>query len=202
MFNRYPKEVFSFHNVSRSFSGLLDCCDDTTKTAEVRTLFLNQIKINSITEQQWDAFLEQIFRIFSNIIDADMAKREGLFIKWCQDDMIALGNEKVNTLCFSKDGLSVDVRFGSIHSVKGMTHLATLVVETFRKTDNIKKILPWLSDGTKKKPNPNDSSRMKCLYVAMTRAMGLVCIALPKQSVCERDLVCLKKIGWNIEDLT
>lgn len=202
LFGRYPKEGFSFHNISKSFSGLLNYCDDATKEVELRTLFLNQIKLSSITKWQWDAFLEQIFRIFSNIIDADMARRDFSYIQWCQEGDLALGGEKVNTLCFYKDGLPVEVHFGSIHSVKGMTHLATLVVETFRRTYNIKNILPWLSETTKKSPTPNELSRMKCLYVAMTRPMGLVCLAMPKASLKSIDLQYLQKLGWNINDLT
>ena len=106
-----------------------------------------------------------------------------------------------NTSCYYKGNSLVKVHFGSIHSVKGMTHLATLVVETFRRTNNIKKILPWLSRAAKKNPAPNESSRMKCLYVAMTRPMGLVCLAIPKASLKSKDLQSLKKIGWNINDL-
>ena len=43
---------------------------------------------------------------------------------------------------------------------------------------------------------------MKCLYVGMTRAMGLVCLALPKNYVNEKDLDALKRLGWNVKDLT
>ena len=202
LFNRYPKEGFSFHNISRSFSGMLNYCGDAVKEMDLRSLFLNQIKLNSIAKQQWDAFLEQIFRIFSNIIDVDMMRRDVSYIQWYQDDDLALGSEKVNTSCYYKGDSLVKVHFGSIHSVKGMTHLATLVVETFRRTNNIKKILPWLSKAAKKSPAPNESSRMKCLYVAMTRPMGLVCLAIPKASLKSKDLQSLQKLGWNIKDLT
>ena len=202
LFNRYPKDGFSFRNISRSFSGMLNYCGDATEEVELRSLFLNQIKLNSIAKQQWDAFLEQIFRIFSNIIDVDMTRRDISYIQWHQDDGLALGSEKVNTSCYYKGDSLVKVNFGSIHSVKGMTHLATLVVETFRKTNNIKKILSWLSDATKKSPTPNESSRMKCLYVAMTRPMGLICLAIPKAFFKSKELQSLQRMGWNIKDLT
>ena len=49
----------------------------------------------------------------------------------------------------------VELQFGSIHSVKGRTHLATLILETYNKTHNIKAILKDLCNKpvkTKTKP--------------------------------------------------
>lgn len=200
LFNQYPKDVTFVHNTTGTFGDLLNCCNDVAK--EIRSLFLDLIKLTAIKKQQWDDFLEKMFVVFSNIIDFDMARRESSYIQWYEDDNPILRNEKINTLCYDKDGLPIEIHFGSIHSVKGMTHLATLVVETYRNTYNIKSILPWLSKQTKKNPNPGQMSRMKCLYVGMTRAMGLVCLALPKIYVNEKDLDALKRLGWNVKDLT
>lgn len=49
----------------------------------------------------------------------------------------------------SSTGRSVEIALGSIHSVKGRTHFATLVLENFSKTLNIKKLLPQIA-GLKK----------------------------------------------------
>ena len=200
LFNRYPKDVTPVHNTTGTFGDLLNCCNDVAK--EIRFLFLDLIKLTAITKQQWDDFLEKMFVVFSNIIDFDMARRESSYIQWYEDDNPILRNEKINTLCYDKDGLPIEIHFGSIHSVKGMTHLATLVVETHMKTFNIKSILPWLSKQSRKTPNLGQKSRMKCLYVGMTRAMGLVCLAIPRAFLKEKDLNALKLLGWGIKDLT
>ena len=71
-----------------------------------------------------------------------------------------------------KNGLrSVDLEFGSIHSVKGRTHLATLVLETYYYNHNMTAILPYLCNSdSNKKIKTLDRKRLRCHYVAMTRA--------------------------------
>jgi hypothetical protein len=46
-----------------------------------------------------------------------------------------------------KMGNKVDIRVGSIHSVKGETHTGTLVMETFWYGDSLEALLPWLFGG-------------------------------------------------------
>ena len=92
---------------------------------------------------------------------------------------------------------SVDMILGSIHSVKGKTHLATLVVETFMRTHNIKSINNYVYVG-KAKINKTIEKRLKCQYVALSRARGLVCMAIPEDSISETIKDGLQKDGWNI----
>lgn len=103
----------------------------------------------------------------------------------------------------SSTGRSVEISLGGIHSVKGRTHLATLVLETFTKTFNIKKLLPQIAG--LKKPSSKETSigimRFKCQYVAMTRAKALLCLALPIDSVTVRQRSALENVGWNIEEI-
>lgn len=40
--------------------------------------------------------------------------------------------------------------------------------------------------------------RLKCQYVAMTRAKGLLCLALPRENVPEEIQKGLMDFGWNI----
>ena len=96
---------------------------------------------------------------------------------------------------------TIQVRLSSIHGVKGRTHLATLVLDTFWYDRNIKSILPWLCNKPIKTPDKRDLMRLKCHYVALTRAKGLICIAAPKSSVSDSDRSLLAKVGWNIIEL-
>ena len=100
-------------------------------------------------------------------------------------------------------GRSVEIAIGSIHSVKGRTHLATLVLETFTRTHNMKNILSQLAS-IKKTDSIKTSMgimRLKCQYVAMTRAKALLCLALPIDSVKNNQRSALEKLGWNIEEI-
>lgn len=201
LFSRYPKEQVFYRNVPKTFCGLLDFCDKNAQ--EIRSLFYQLSKQSAITKEKWNIFRDAMFNVFSDLFDSETAKKDMQYFEWSGNVIDSIENKKINTLCFEKEDVSIEINFGSIHSVKGMTHLATLVVETNYRTDNIKNILPWLSkQANKKQPTAGQISRMKCLYVAMTRPMGLVCLAMPKASLKSKDLQSLQKIGWNIKDLT
>ena len=92
----------------------------------------------------------------------------------------------------------VDIEFGSIHSVKGRTHLATLVVETYLRTHNMKSILKYLC-GMPSKGNPANEKRLKCQYVAMTRARALICLAIPIDFVDNKMQKKLTQLGWSLK---
>jgi DNA helicase II / ATP-dependent DNA helicase PcrA len=87
-----------------------------------------------------------------------------------------------NVYRFSKDGKAVDIRVGSIHSVKGETHTGTLVMETFWYGHSLEALLPWLSGdesgGTA--AVQRQQLRPKIHYVAMTRPTHLLCLAMKR----------------------
>jgi DNA helicase-2/ATP-dependent DNA helicase PcrA len=90
-----------------------------------------------------------------------------------------------NNYHHSVDNREVQIRVGSIHSVKGKTHTATLVLETFWHEHNIASLLPWLS-GDKSGGSDvgkRDSLRLRVHYVAMTRPTHLVCLAMHRRAV-------------------
>lgn len=117
-----------------------------------------------------------------------------------------------NFFLYPKDAHRVKIQLGSVHSVKGQTHTATLVLETFWKLHNIDKLMPWVlgeKSGCKKADGVDQLKRMKLQYVAMTRPTHLLCLAVKRQSLEDaRGILDSKKIrtlksrGWQIEDLT
>ena len=110
--------------------------------------------------------------------------------------------KNVYTYINSDNNRTLPIHFASIHSEKGKTHLATMVVDTFWYARNIKSILPWLHTKTPQKEiKKQNAMRLKCHYVALTRARGLICIAMCKDSVTSKDRSLLEDAGWNIVDL-
>jgi len=79
----------------------------------------------------------------------------------------------------------IDVRLSSIHAVKGETHFATLVLETYYRTHSLKSLLSWLlgerqgSGGASKA----QMRRLRLNYVAFTRSTHIVCIAIPEAAL-------------------
>lgn len=132
------------------------------------------------------------------------------FLRW--DDNLYLFPEdnqitksKSNIFTHEKNGRAVSIKVGSIHSVKGQTHTATLVLETFWNGHNLEKLLPWISGkstGWKKKDGSRQKSRLKSHYVAMTRPTHLLCLAMKRSSIDNDDLVLLKKNGWKIREIS
>ena len=115
---------------------------------------------------------------------------------------------KDNVYRCTKGGKEVAIRVGSIHSVKGETHTATLIMETFWYDHNLEEIRPWL-DGTKSghaSSSDRQGRRLKLHYVAMTRPTHLLCLAM-KRSTFEdgagdlnEDMIAkLEARGWQVK---
>ena len=98
-------------------------------------------------------------------------------------------------------GRSIYLEFGSIHSVKGRTHLATMVLETFSSAHNIKSILNYLCGKPPKKATKTNLGRLKCQYAAMSRATALLCLAIPNEFVDADTQKLLIDNGWAINVL-
>jgi DNA helicase II / ATP-dependent DNA helicase PcrA len=98
---------------------------------------------------------------------------------------------------------SIEIQVGTIHSVKGQTHDATLLLETFLRAPDLKYLLPFI--GGKPRPRtmtPAMSRRFYLSYVALSRAQHLVCLAIQKQHVNQVDQDRLRNAGWEVQDLT
>ncbi len=94
----------------------------------------------------------------------------------------------------------IDIELSTIHSAKGQTHTATLVLETFDKAHDLKKVLTYLRGGRAGRNRP--ARHMKRIFVAMTRPRELLCLAMLRDHVSKNDAESLTKRGWTICDLT
>ena len=119
------------------------------------------------------------------------------------------GNSPDPNVCRVSDGFRhVDIRLGSIHSVKGQTHLATLVLSTHWHDHSSDRILPWLL-GIKLNENgagPRDCRRLLQAYVAMTRPTHMICLALRRSALGDTSAFThavgtLTSRGWRVAQL-
>ena len=161
------------------------------------------VDIDVSTKDGWEK-VQAILSKLLNAFDTPINRNAEKFIKWVP--VSSIDNIDRNTVsipnCYifqdEDTKRSVGLKFGSIHSVKGRTHLATLVLETYSKAHNIKAILRWLC-GQPPKSAGTQANRLKCQYVAMTRTKGLLCIAMPVEFVDGSSKQALQEIGWNIK---
>jgi len=114
---------------------------------------------------------------------------------------------KDNIYRYSDGSDTVHIRVGSIHSVKGETHSATLVLETFWHNHNLHSILDWLCNARRgcAGVGVRIRNRLKIHYVAMTRPSHLLCLAMKRTSLESADgepnlelSKRLRDIGWRI----
>jgi hypothetical protein len=101
------------------------------------------------------------------------------------------------------DGRSVPIRIGTIASVKGETHLATLVLEAYggraRRYD-LEAALESIAGGTPLRPKASESLRglYRNLYVATSRPSHLLCLAMNRERAPEPLVQKLRDRGWNV----
>lgn len=168
---------------------------------EIRSGLLEIMCMNWKTKNEWENVIDQILHLLSDVIKyTDARKDEFLFWNGSEKpEEYTKNRNRVNEKEYENEsGDKINIKFGSIHSSKGRTHLATLVVETKYYEDNLSSILPWLS-GKRPKLGVRNKKRLKCHYVAMTRAKGLLCLAIPRKSVSDQVRKELENFGWNLE---
>jgi len=158
------------------------------------------------SKSDWESILLLIDKLFK-LFDITLLSSQRKFLMWEEENNTEQINNRDNkeftlnhfTYCDNETKRSVDIEFGSIHSVKGRTHLATLILETYYKTFNIKSILKYMCGINPSKLEEIHIKRLKCHYVAITRARALVCLAIPIDFVDENTRNKLESIGWSIK---
>ena len=96
-------------------------------------------------------------------------------------------------------GQGVEIRFDTIHAVKGQTHSSTLYLETMYKNgSDLARILPLYGAGRKNTSPIYDYSR-KLAYVAMSRPRHLLCVAMQSETYEKSNGVF--DANWEIVDL-
>ncbi|WP_193813162.1 UvrD-helicase domain-containing protein [Kaistella flava (ex Peng et al. 2021)] len=115
----------------------------------------------------------------------------------------------------SKD--EIQIKLGSIHSVKGQTHCATMYLETdYHNSETVKLNVEIIKETRKRQQvlgnNPlffqeqnfshlnkaRSNETLKMMYVGFSRPTDLLCFAVRKQNI-ENDIEKYKASGWHIE---
>jgi hypothetical protein len=161
-----------------------------------------------LSKESWDAKMKHLVILLKAI----MPEPENLglqeFLKWSgrQEPEPQTGGENglesENILIHKSENGEVTIRFDSIHGVKGETHAATLVVETFSRTHDIAALLPVLT-GNQKATSLGKTAIDHCkrVFVGMTRPSELLCIAIFANHINAKDIELLKNAGWHVEEV-
>jgi len=164
-------------------------------------------------EERWCSVVRQIA---GTIAGGQLTSAEAIaFLRWSAEPAALESpspaqRRRDNMYRYKRDGKQVSIRVGSIHSVKGETHTATLVMETFWQKHNLAALLPWLSGEKSGQASAGvqQQLRLKIHYVAMTRPTHLLCLAM-KQSIVknvkgdldQNVIQNLMRRGWRIKTI-
>ncbi|EFW84426.1 UvrD/REP helicase [Pseudomonas savastanoi pv. glycinea] len=169
-----------------------------------------------MTEQDWlTAIAPRVLLVATALHDAEgvtVDLQGHQYLAWesapVATEASGSGGALVNTYRFQNGADGVDIQMSSIHSEKGKTHAATLILETFRKTHFIQKLMPWLECQKASTKRPPDSAKkdMMLMYVGMTRPSQMLCLAVRKSSMGEgttgeKRRAALEASGWSILEL-
>lgn len=193
----------------RSHRYVLELLENEKRTSNLYHLLIRQlvVKRKKFTKDDWSvAWAERVRKIGEKVAGASLANVDvKSFLEWpSSKGSDADGSRNVrhdNFYCYPVDCPKVRIRVGSIHSVKGQTHTATLVMETFWYKHNLESIKEWLSGSKNSVSNlsSRDTSRLKVHYVAMTRPTHLLCLAMKRNSFDKiLDIEGLREYGWRI----
>lgn len=226
------------HSVEEIAKGLLHLVNLTNLTSKIKVRARQHVQVQQLFTNPEDlaSYQQLVVELLftSNIISIDSwssyARRfSGLasvlagtheqpetaqgYLDWMAESVGVLQEgavqNAVNTFRSTHENGVVDIKLGSIHSSKGQTHTATLVLETFNYEHFIASLLPWAAGqnshgGTR--PGKRITQRLLAVYVAMTRPTHLLCLAISRRALGEGDTfeancLQLREQGWDIQHL-
>lgn len=162
-----------------------------------------------LSENKWNAKMDNLVVLLKTIMPEVNGSRVREFLAWSGNSEaesnagVLIEAETENILLHRGATGEISLRFDSIHGVKGETHAATLVLETFARTHDTKSLLPILT-GIQKATNLTGTAIDHCkrLFVGVTRATDLVCLAIFSDHITDRDIELLESAGWHIQRLS
>jgi DNA helicase II / ATP-dependent DNA helicase PcrA len=167
------------------------------------------LKESDICAVQWDLFVDSLYGILTGpVVRSDQAQE---FMRWAEpnDALDPQRREQARSLQniyrHQTARGALDIEVSTIHTVKGETHNATLVLETFHnKVYDVKEAISFILGDV----NPSRRStktvreQIKRMFVAITRPSEIVCLAVFKDHFGEVERNRLVALGWSILDLT
>lgn len=200
---------------ARTHRVIVDALEGATASLTAYRSFLRNFLVERtvLSEDSWSSHAEVLTAVAVALCrgETDTSRAER-FLAWPNDarSLDALASSSSGDLgpnIFRVNGGSgtIGIRLGSIHSVKGQTHLATLLLSTYWHSHSAKEMMPWLlgekSNG--QRVGTRNTQRLLHTYVAMTRPSHLLCLAIPRSAfgddqALDQKIARLKGRGWRV----
>lgn len=189
--------------------------DESSVVSLRRLLWDLCIESTPIVEQNWTDKIEELRCALGPIIGTEWNVDADAFCRWSMEyagqtsGQGAEDRAAPNRYRFHQDGRYVDIDMGTIHSAKGQTHTATLVVESYFKKHDMQDLLQWIcgaKSGADSNPGIERPERMRLVYTAVTRPSHLLCLAMRRDAIRQNGAEVetrrrLEQLGWIVKEL-
>jgi DNA helicase II / ATP-dependent DNA helicase PcrA len=155
------------------------------------------------SEQNWQAAQAAVLSALAPLNPASSKIADCHHLKFCPNPL-ALDEAVGDKTCASIDveGTNILINIGTIASIKGQTHDATLILQTaFGNMKPFGKFADALNATTAKSWGPKESTLLANFYVAATRPRKLLAIAAEKSQISGAHRNHMMQSGWTIIDL-
>ena len=203
---------------ARTHRAVVDALEGAAASLTAYRGFLRRFLVErtALSEEGWSSDAEDLTAVAAALCKGETdSSRAGPFLVWPNDDpsvaavaSSSSGDPGPNIFRVNGSSGTIDIRLGSIHSVKGQTHLATLLLSTYWHAHSAKEIMPWLL-GEKvngKGAGTRNTQRLLHAYVAMTRPSHLLCLAVPRSALdsdqaLDQNIATFKGRGWQVAEI-
>jgi hypothetical protein len=193
----------------RNHRYVMELLEENADALETYSYLVRTIAVSRLfpDRDRWEDNYRQLFENVARVLSAadTIPAAASDFLAWREVGGVdAAKAKRHNVLRDATQDPAIKVRVGSIHSVKGETHTATMVLETFYYKHHLKELKPWLLG---KAHGGNDQSdrikqRLRLHYVAMTRAARLLCLAMRADAFDAAEIGLLRGNGWRVAHIT
>ena len=175
---------------------------DSGSLQEFNTQYLKILESKPLHESFWKTECERLLELV-NLKELSGDALSFIRFEPPQTPPQSYANNQFNSLTISTTAGLVNLEVATIHSVKGETHAATLVLETkFARSYDLYSVLTYLLKISKERVIAVQKKKfMKQLYVAMTRPKYLLCMAMDVSRITSEQKQLAEALGWNVVEL-
>jgi hypothetical protein len=171
----------------------------------IHDLTLNPVPL--VSADDWISLASKMYEGLSDLLPSEMTVEAftalDLFAH-SQEVEVGISGELPTVCKLINAGRELQYGLGTVASMKGETHLASLVLESYggnSKRFDLQMALPFIAGIGQNfsKLTVTQQAQMRNLYVAMSRPTGFLCLAANESRVEDRTIRALVAKGWDIE---
>lgn len=163
--------------------------------------------VGHCSEARWKSTIDLMYVALNELLPNTLTREAFAAMKSFEAVTSAMPTSgTTNVDVVTDDGRSVAVSIGTIASVKGETHLATLVLEAHAhpaKSHDLQAALVSIAGGERLKAKATESIRSlyRNLYVAVSRPSHLLCLAMNRERAPDAQVQAMRNNGWLVVEL-